>query len=47
MPSDKTGTGERGTVGGNTVPIRAIDVGPVRFEMWAEEARAKGKLPAS
>ena len=32
-------------IGGNTVPIRGVDVGPVRFEMWAEESRAKGKLP--
>jgi len=33
------------SIGGSTVPIRSVDVGPVRFEMWAEESRAKGKLP--
>lgn len=33
------------SIGGSTVPIRNVDVGPVRFEMWAEESRAKGKLP--
>ena len=33
------------SMGGNTVPIRNVDVGPVRFEMWAEESRTKGKLP--
>ena len=33
------------SIGGSTVPIRNVDVGPVRFEMWAEEARVKGKLP--
>ena len=32
------------TIGTSTVPIRSVDVGPVRFEMWAEESRAKGKL---
>jgi hypothetical protein len=33
------------SIGGSTIPIRSVDVGPVRFEMWAEESRAKGKLP--
>lgn len=33
------------SVGGNTIPIRSVDFGPVQFEMWAEESRAKGKLP--
>jgi hypothetical protein len=33
------------SIGANTVPIRSVDVGPVRFEMWAEESRAKGKIP--
>jgi len=32
------------SLGANSVPIRGVDVGPVRFEMWAEESRAKGKL---
>jgi hypothetical protein len=33
------------TIAGSTIPIRNVDVGPVRFEMWAEEAKIKGKLP--
>ena len=32
------------SIGGSTVPIRSVDVGPVRFEMWAEESRAKGNF---
>lgn len=32
-------------LGASVVPIRNVDVGPVRFELWAEESRAKGKLP--
>jgi len=35
------------SVGGSTLPIRSVDVGPVRFEMWVEESRAKGKVPAT
>jgi hypothetical protein len=34
------------SIGGSTFPIRSVDVGPVRFEVWAEESRTKGKLPA-